>query len=465
MKLHFLGAAESVTGSCYVLETANSRVMIDCGMYQERDLQGRNWEPIPIAASSIDVLLLTHAHLDHSGLLPKLMKEGFKGEIYCTAATAEIAEIILMDSAKIQKEDVRKKIKRHRRQKRKSPRPPAPLYEMEDVTACKKAFRTVKYDEPVTVAEGVEARFHDAGHILGSSMLELSCKDTDGPRRVVFSGDIGHLDVPLLKNPTLLTAADVVVMESTYGDRTHESNDDVDERFAAFVNETVAAGGNLIIPSFAVERTQELLYHIGKLRMDRRIPSIMVFVDSPMAIRVTEVFRHHPELFDKETQEMLEQGTHPCDFPGLTMSRTVAQSKAINLIRGSAIVIAGSGMCTGGCVKHHLKNNLDREESTLLFVGYQAHGTLGRHILEKPEEVRIFGEQYPVRLRIEKLNGMSGHADRDGLMRWLSAFEAAPQHLFLTHGEKSVSHKLSKHIDSELGLHAAVPAYLSEADI
>jgi len=461
-KLAFLGAAQNVTGSSYLLESDGSRILVDCGLYQERDLKPRNWDAFPVAPDSLDAVLLTHAHLDHCGLLPKLVREGFDGPIYCTPATADIARIVLLDSAKIQEEDAAYKKKRHKREGRTPPHPEQPLYTLEDVEACLPRLSPVEYEQTVRPAPGFEADFHDAGHILGSAMIRVASARNHERRTVIFSGDVGRWNTPILQDPTVFDEADYVLVESTYGNRLHKDRDGIPERLSRIVNETRKAGGNIVIPSFAVERAQELLYHLNELLDADRIPHLAVFLDSPMAVKVTEVFRNHLELFDEESRALIRRGGHPCDFPGLTMCRSVDESKAINRIRRTVIVIAGSGMCVGGRIKHHLVNNIERPESTVLFVGYQASGTLGRIILEGAEEVRILGRKHAVQARIEKLNGLSAHADRDELMRWLSGLKRAPRHVFVTHGEPESAAAFAATVEQQTGWKVTVPSYRDE---
>jgi metallo-beta-lactamase family protein len=457
--LNFFGAAQNVTGSCYLVEANGARLLVDCGLYQERDLKPRNWDAFPVPPNTIDAVLLTHAHLDHCGRLPKLVKEGFRGTIFCTPATAEIAQIILRDSAFLQEEDVKHKKARHEKQGKTSPFPYEPLYTTADVDQTVPLFRPIACKTPVSVATDMTAVFREAGHIFGSASIRLTVEQSGETRSILFSGDVGRPNMPIINDPDPFDQADYVLVESTYGDRVHGDASDIPGELARIINETHRAGGNVVIPSFAVERTQELLYHLNALLRADRIPHLFTFVDSPMAIKVTDVFKKHPELFDRETHELLHQGRHLCDLPGLTLSNTVDQSKAINHIKGTALIIAGAGMCTGGRIKHHLKNNISRPESTILFVGYQAVGTLGRIILDRPEKVRIFGEEIPVRARVEKISGFSAHADRDELAQWLGALRSPPRRVFITHGEPEAARSFAEFIAEKTGMNCTIPAY------
>ncbi|MHC4199645.1 MAG: MBL fold metallo-hydrolase, partial [Planctomycetota bacterium] len=337
-----------MTGSRYLVEAAGSKLLVDCGLYQERQLRGRNWDPFPVPPESVDAVLLTHAHLDHVGYLPRLGCKGFAGPIHATPATAEIAKIVLLDSGHIQEEDARKKRRRHKKESRRGPYPVQPLYTEEDAERCVRHFSPVKYRTPLELAEGkITATWHDAGHILGSAMLTLDVRENGDTRRILFSGDVGRWDKPILRDPTMFEQADYVVVESTYANRKHKE-DTVEDVVAEEVNRAFKSGGNLVIPSFSVERAHEVMYVLNELLLAERIPQLMVFIDSPMAIRVTEVFKHHPELFDAETMGFIREGSSPFEFPGLTMTRTVDESKSINDVRGTRIIIAGSGMCTGG---------------------------------------------------------------------------------------------------------------------
>jgi metallo-beta-lactamase family protein len=464
-KLRFLGAAQNVTGSCYLLEHAGRRTLIDCGLYQERHLRHRNWDPFPVPPASVNAILLTHAHVDHCGLIPRLAQQGFHGLVHCTPATVDIARIVLLDAAKVQAEDAAFKQQRHAREGRAGPYPEAALYTVADAEAALPLLTPTAYGAPLRLPGDLTATFHDAGHILGSAMLELHVGMNGAARTVLFSGDVGRWNTPILRDPTLFKAADYVLVESTYGSRDHKPADTVPDVLAEIVNAAQRRGGNVVIPTFAVERAQELLYHLSDLLGRKRIPHLRVFVDSPMAIGVTEVFRRHPELFDEETLGRLRRGVHPCDFPGLTLCRTVEESKAIRHHAGSAIIIAGSGMCTAGRIKHHLVNNITDEKNTVLFVGYQAAGTLGRLILEGAEAVRILGRTYPVRARVTKINGVSGHAGRGELLKWLSALERPPRQAFVTHGEPDAAQSFAEHVRASLKWNVSVASYADAVEL
>jgi metallo-beta-lactamase family protein len=464
IRLKFLGAAENVTGSRYLLETGGTRLLIDCGLYQERDLNARNWEPFPVPPASINAVLLTHAHLDHCGYLPRLTRDGFRGAVYGTAATAEIAKIALLDSARIQEEDAAFKQKRHAREERKGPHPEIALYGPGDVETCCRHLEPVVCDRPLQVGEGVEAIFVGAGHILGATSILVRVRDGAAARTIVFSGDIGRWDRPILRDPVPCPPADYVVMESTYGDRVHEGTEAIADRLASAITATRQRGGNIIIPSFAIERLQDVLYYLNALLQADRIPHLMVFADSPMAVSVTEVFERHADEFDDEMRRLLRERQSPFHFPGLKMVRTPDESKAINHIQGTVVVIAGSGMCTGGRIKHHLVNNIARPESTVLFVGYQAVGTLGRLIVDGLKNVRILGQTYPVRAQIEQLHGFSAHADRNELLRWLAGGNGlAPRRVFVTHGEPEAAAQFAATIRKERNWATTVPKYGEEA--
>ena len=459
-KLTFLGAAGTVTGSRYLLDIAGKRLLIDCGMYQERDLADRNWKPFPVPPSGIDAVLLTHAHIDHCGYLPKLVKDGFKGPVYGTQATAEIAKTVLMDSARLQAEDVAFKKKRHEKERRQGPHPLEPLFSINDVEHCCSRFSPVPYQAPLSLGNGITATFTDAGHILGSSSIHLQ----SAGRSIVFSGDIGRWNRPIIEDPAYCSRADYVVIESTYGDREHELTSAIEAQLCAVILDTIRRGGNLVIPTFAIERAQEVLYYFNSLVRSKRIPPVTVFLDSPMAVTVTGIFEQHMNLLDAEMKQLVQAAQSPFAFPGLRLIQTVDESKAINSIKGSVAVMAGAGMCTGGRIKHHLANNLSRPESTILFVGYQSVGTLGRLIEDGVSPIRLFGQTLPVRARIERIPGFSAHADRRELLQWLSKLDAAPpSRIFVTHGEPETSHHFAETLKTVKGWNASAPAYGDEA--
>jgi len=462
MKIRFLGATRQVTGSSYFLDAGGVKILVDCGLFQERDYSHRNWEAFPVPPDQIHCLLLTHVHLDHSGLIPKLVKEGFAGDILLTPASKELFPIVILDSARMQEEDAAFKKKRHEKEGRVGLYPEIPLYTVQDAEKCFPLLKDVPYEEFLPLNDRVKVCFHDAGHILGSAMIEIVVQDENGSQSIVFSGDIGQWDSPLVGNPSVFNRADYVVMESTYGDRNHDSPQDIDDRLCKVVNDTVRAGGNVLIPTFVVERAQELLYHFSRLARAERIPYVVIFLDSPMAVEITKVFEQCKEYFDKETLELFKNGQSPFDFPGLKLVESVEASKAINLIKGSAVIMAGSGMITGGRIKHHLVREITRPESTLLFVAYQAAGTLGRQILDGVSPVRVLGQSYPVRMKIEKIDGFSAHAGMDDLHRWLSNFKSPPKHVFLTHGEEESILSLENYLHSKGGWEVSAPTYMEE---
>jgi len=463
IRITFLGAARNVTGSRFLVEADGSRVLVDCGLYQERDFADRNWDPFPFPASQIDAVLLTHAHLDHCGLLPKLVREGFRGRIHCTAPTAEIAQVILLDSAHIQEEDAAYKLKRHRKERRQSPRPVEPLYTTGDAERVQSHFQPVPYETKVNVAKGITATFHDAGHVFGSSMITVNVSRDGQSRTILFSGDVGRAHQPMLHDPTTFERADYVLIESTYGDRLHEPERDVPEALAEVIDQTDQAGGNLVIPCFALERSQNILYYLSDLLRRDRIRPMMVFLDSPMAIKITEIFDKYPELYDEEMRRRIASAMSPFKFPGLTMTRTVDESKAINRIKGTAAILAGSGMCTGGRIKHHLANNIERPECTILFVGYQARNTLGRTISSGAREVRIHGQLLAVRARIARISGFSAHADRQELFGWLSTLKKKPRGVFVVHGEIESAESFASLLRENDGWRVTVPKYRDTA--
>jgi metallo-beta-lactamase family protein len=459
LKVQFLGASQQVTGSCYFIEAAGVRLFVDCGLFQERAYLERNWAPFPIPPGSLDFVILTHVHLDHSGLLPKLVREGFRNTILMTPASADLLPIVLLDSAKLQEEDAAQKKKRHQKEGRRTRHPEVPLYTTAEAEKVNGLVRRVPYERKFPLQKGLTVLFREAGHILGSASIELSVREGRRSFRAVFSGDLGQRIKPLLRDPGFFEQAQSVVMESTYGDRTHEDPADTEILLARIITETAAAGGNIIIPVFAVERAQEMMFHLSRLIRQGRIPRLPVFLDSPMATDVTGVFLRHQECLDKETTRLFRSGQSPFQFAGLRYVRTQAESKALNGLRRPAIIMAGSGMCTGGRIKHHLVHNISRPESAILFVGYQAAGTLGRQIAARPPEVRIFGQPRPLKARVEQIHSFSGHADRNGLIDWVGHFQPPLPVLFLTHGEKKVALGLARSLREGRGLDVSVPGY------
>ena len=437
MKISFHGADRGVTGSCHRVECAGKRVLIDCGLYQGgHELDEENAEPFGFDAAAIDYVLLTHAHLDHCGRLPLLVKRGFRGEIIATSATRELARVVMLDSAHLQEEEAKYQSRKIAR--RGSVEALQPLYTTLDALNCLDYFgRTAAYDQPIELAPGVRATFLDAGHILGSASIYLQLEEAGRSRSVAFSGDLGNSGRPLLRDPVAPPKTDIVVMETTYGDRLHKPLQPSVEEFYQAIEDTWRRGGNVIIPTFALERAQELLYYLREaVEIGRLSKSMQVFLDSPMAISATEIFRHHPECFDPEAFARFGNGRDPFMLPGLHFTRETADSMDLNRISGGAVILAGSGMATGGRIRHHLKHNLWRQNSSVIFVGFAAKGTLARQIIDGAKTVHLFGEELPVHARIHTINGFSAHADRDELLAWHHSVGAAQT--FLVHGEEEV---------------------------
>jgi metallo-beta-lactamase family protein len=460
MKLSFYGAVRNVTGSKHLLEIDDKRILIDCGFYQEHNLKGRNYEDFPFDVKSIDAVVLTHGHLDHCGLLPKLVKDGYEGPIHATEATAEIAEIVMFDAAKIQEEDAYWKKKRHEKEGRVSKYGYDPIFTKEDVEKCIPLFvKGYSYGSKINLFDGVKISFHNAGHILGSSFVIVEA-DKDGEQKsILFSGDIGRNDVPILKDPEKASNVDYLVVESTYGNRIHKPNGFIPKILTKTVNAAIRTNGKIIIPSFAIERSQEMLYYLSALLEAQKIGTVKVFLDSPMASKVTDVFKKHLELFDKDARGRMTLGDNPYDFSQLQVVGSTKESKAINDYGKPAIIIAGSGMCTGGRVKHHLFNHISNPNNTILFVGYQAERTLGKNILSGADHVRIFGQNIEVLARIEKLNGMSAHADKRELLAWMNGMTVAPKKVFIVHGEESGSESFAKYVKYKNKWDTYVPTY------
>ena len=460
MKLEFLGAAHEVTGSCHYLEFADKHVLVDCGMEQGPDLYVN--QEIPVNASTIDYVFVTHAHIDHSGLLPMLYNHGFRGQIFTTTATHQLCEIMLKDSAHIQMFEAEWK---NRKAKRAGRPEVVPLYDMNDAVGVLGHFVSCDYHSVINVCEGLKVRFVDAGHLLGSSSIEMWISENTAEgveeRKIVFSGDIGPGNRPLIKDPEYLTSADYVVMESTYGDRTHETPPDYAVELARVIRDTFTRGGNLVIPAFSVGRTQEILYFIRRIKTENLLPEFQnfeVYVDSPLAVEATTIFgKNVQDCFDDTALALVQQGINPIGFPGLRMAITSDESKMINFNDKPKVILSASGMCEAGRIRHHLKHNLWRKDSTILFVGYQVPGTLGNMLLNGAKEVKLFGETIEVQAKIENLPGISGHADVNQLTKWVSMFDPKPKRVFIVHGEDKVTEQFAAHIHEELGLEAYAP--------
>lgn len=456
MKIIFLGACHEVTGSCYYLESGGKKFLVDYGMEQGRNFYEN--EQIPVSPAELDFVLLTHAHVDHSGLLPLLYARGFRGSVFATYATVDLCEIMLRDSAHIQMFEAEWK---NRKGKRAGKDQVEPLYNMEDADGIIARLVGCPYREVITIADGIQVRFVDAGHLLGSSSIEVWLTEDGVERKIVFSGDIGNKNQPLINDPTYLSSADYIVMESTYGNRSHDKPADYVVELAKVIQKTFDRGGNVVIPSFAVGRTQEMLYFIRKIKKENMIhgyDNFTVVVDSPLAVEATTIFReHYRECFDEEALHLVESGINPIAFPGLQLSITSEESKAINFDERPKVIISASGMCDAGRIKHHLKHNLWRKECTILFVGYQSVGTLGRNLVEGSTEVRLFGEEIQVNSEILVLPGISGHADNEGLMEWAAAFVKKPTQVFVCHGEAESCEVLVSRLSNELKYEAMAP--------
>ena len=456
MKLEFLGAAHEVTGSCHYLQIAGTSLLVDCGMEQGADIYVN--QEIPVNAAEIDYVLVTHAHIDHSGLLPLLYSHGFRGKIYATTATAELCNIMLKDSAHIQMFEAEW---RNRKAKRAGKPLVEPMYNMDDAMGVLEHFIPCSYGEKIEIAENISIRFIDAGHLLGSSSIEIWGNEDGEEVKLVFSGDIGHGNKPLIKNPQYIKDADYVIMESTYGDRVHQDPPDYATELARVCKETFTRGGNLVIPAFSVGRTQEMLYFMRKIKTENLLPEFAdfeVYIDSPLAVEATNIFHKNvAECFDEEALELVEKGINPIGFPGLKTAITSDESKMINFIEKPIVIISASGMCEAGRIRHHLKHNLWRADSTILFVGYQVPGTLGNHLLSGAKEVKLFGETIEVHARIENLAGISGHADQPHLLEWIKAFEHKPKRVFVVHGDDKVCDHFSQLVQLETGIPAVAP--------
>lgn len=459
-KLTFRGGAGTVTGSCYLLETENLRLLVDSGLFQgKRELRTLNYRNPLVPLNTIDYILLTHAHIDHSGLIPRFYKNGFRGKVLATRATVELCEVMLPDSGHIQELEAEWK---NRKAKRRGEKPYPPLYTADDAVNCMQCFQPVSYGEDVQLDEQVRVRFLDAGHILGSAIIEVWVKEGDQEIKIVFSGDLGNSGTSIVRDPFQVTAADYLLIESTYGNRLHESIIDESARIKEIILETIANRGNVIIPAFAVGRTQQILYTLNGMVESGELPRIPVFIDSPMAVSATKIFRDCRECYNQETLWLLRKGDDPFYFPGLKCVRSVEESRALNNYKEGAVIISASGMCDAGRIKHHLKHNLWRPESSVIFIGFQAEGTLGRRILDGAKKVKIMGELINVAAKIYSLQGFSAHADQAGLLKWVSGFTQKPRRVFIVHGEASESAALAELVTNETGIATSIPKFSEE---
>lgn len=463
MEVEFVGGAKTVTGSSYIIKDSDYTIMVDCGMFQgKRELRERNYLHTIYAPQKIDALILTHAHIDHSGLIPKLVKEGFYGNIYTTKATADLCGIMLPDSAHIQEMDAEYISRRNKKLHRD---PVDPLYTVEHAEASLSNFVPVNYSEKVQIHPRVSIRFRDAGHILGSAIVEMWIEEDGRETKLVFSGDLGPGDQAIIRDPEIIEEADILFIESTYGNRVHKNKTDTYNEFKDVINSTYNAKGNIIIPSFAVGRTQEIIYTLGKLFKEKAIPDIPVYIDSPLAISATKIFRQNRDCFDEETHDIIMHGDSPLDFPNLHFTRKTEESQKLCEEAHGAIIVSASGMCTAGRIKYHLMNNLYRPESTIVFVGYQAEGTLGRRIIEGARQVRVYGEDIKVKSKVVTLGGFSAHADRDQLISWMKHIKNPDLKVFIIHGEEESTRSFAETIKDKMGITAYIPSWGEVVDM
>ena len=468
MKIKFCGASSGVTGSCHLLSTENHKILLDCGQFQGGKAQeALNSEPFPFEPSEVECVILSHAHIDHCGRIPLLVKRGFTGKIYCTDATADLLDVMLKDSGFIHEKDAQWKSKRAAR----AGKPPVePLYTYNDAVEALKYVEPVLYDQQIRINEHMKIVFNDAGHILGSAITELWVEEDGKESKIVFSGDLGMTDRPILRDPTVIKKADYVIMETTYGNRNHPANAVSIKSLLDIVLKTVRRGGTVVIPSFAVGRTQELIFEFNKFYEEhseyrREMDQLMVYVDSPMATTATEVFRKNAQVFDEETRDYILRGDNPLDFKNLKFTRSTAESQALNMDRNPKVIISASGMCEAGRIRHHLKHNLWDPKSSVIFVGYQAEGTLGKLLVEGAKDIVLFGEEIHVNAEIYNLEGFSGHADQSGLFAWAAGFQKKPKQVFLVHGEEDSKKDFAKLLHDKLGYDPVVVLGNSEFEL
>lgn len=468
MKIKFCGAASSVTGSCHLITTEKHKVLLDCGQFQGgKTMEAMNWEDFGFNPAEIDCLILSHAHVDHCGRIPLLVKKGFKGKIYCTDATADLVEVMLKDSGYIHEKEAEWK---NRKAERAGKAAVEPLYTFNDAVDSLQYLSPILYDQLIEINDEMKIVFNDAGHILGSAIVEIWVSENDNVSKIVFSGDLGVEGRPILRDPTIIKKADYLIMETTYGNRLHTPNATSIDDLIAIVLKTTRRGGTVVIPSFAVGRTQELIFEFNRFyeknsQYKAELDKLFVYVDSPMATTATEVFKKNAQVFDEETKEYILQGDHPLDFKNLKFTRSSEESRGLNLDTNPKIVISASGMCEAGRIKHHLKHNLWNPKSSIVFVGYQAEGTLGKLIVDGVKDVMIMGEEIHVAAEIHNLEGFSGHADRDGLLNWLRGFQQKPHDIFLVHGEADAKKDFAETVKKELGYDCIVVEGMSEYEL
>lgn len=465
MKIQFCGAATGVTGSCHLITTEKHKILLDCGQFQGgKTREAMNYEPFPFDPAEIDYMILSHSHIDHCGRIPLLVKRGFKGDIYCTDATADLVDVMLKDSGYIHEKEAEWKNRKNERAGRPAVEP---LYTFNDAVDSLKFIKPVLYDQLIELNDEMKFVFNDAGHILGSAITELWITEEGQTSKIVFSGDLGVMDRPILRDPTIIKKADYVIMETTYGNRVHPSNSLDVTKLMDIIRETAKRGGTTVIPSFAVGRTQELIYELNRVydsdsEYRKDFENLMVYVDSPMATTATEVFKRNAQVFDDETKAYITKGDNPLDFKNLKFTRTSQESMWLNTDPTPKVIISASGMCDAGRIRHHLKHNLWNRKSSIIFVGYQAEGTLGRMLLDGAKEVTLFGENIRVNAQIHNLEGFSGHADKDGLLAWLSGFQKVPKHVFLVHGEEESKKAFAYTVKEKLGYDPIVVTEPSE---
>lgn len=468
MKIKFCGAASGVTGSCHLLTVGEHKILLDCGQFQGgKSMEAQNFEDFPFDPAEIECVVLSHAHIDHCGRIPLLINRGFKGDIYCSDATAQLLDIMLKDSGYIHEKEAEWKNKKALRAGKPQVKP---LYTYNDAVDSLKYIKPVLYDQLVEINEDIKIVFNDAGHILGSAITEIWATEDGKTSKIVFSGDLGVIGRPILRDPTIIKKADVVIMETTYGNRLHPANEDSIDDLVDIVLKTIRRGGTVVIPSFAVGRTQELIYEFNRFYDERpefkeELDKLNVYIDSPMATNATQVFRDNAQVFDEEAKNYLMRGDNPLEFPGLKFTKTTEESQRLNISNVPKIIISASGMCEAGRIRHHLKHNLWNPKSSIVFVGYQAEGTLGRMIIEGAKDVTLFGEQVHINAEIHNLEGFSGHADRDGLTAWISGFEKGPKQLFLVHGEEQAKFDFAEHLKEVIGIDATVVTGVSEYEL